>query len=219
MTVRKRLVLLVHIWGTTAWVQWSVTRTPLPLLVHHLEVRGESSQRWSSASGGLSPVRLGRVIDRWARLGPWQPRCIVKALVLHALLCEQGVAAAVVVGLPSKARDHRAHAWVECKGADVGPPPGRMGHAELARYGRAAAKSPAGQPADGGERNGALGKRAHSPASAEALAWFEHDETLTASEGVGRTRHRLHAKAATTLLRWQTVAREQFDKAKGFVHP
>ena len=144
MTVWQRGALVVHIWGTTASMQWRVARTPLPLLVHRLEVRGESSKGWLSAAGGLGPVRLGRAIDRWGRFGPWQPRCIVKALVLHTLLCEQGVAACVVVGLPSKARDHRAHAWVECKGADVGPPPGRMGHAELARYGEVGHKATVG---------------------------------------------------------------------------
>ena len=36
--------------------------------------------------------------------------------------------------LPGEARDQTAHAWVELNGRDVGPPPGRNGHAELARF-------------------------------------------------------------------------------------
>ena len=39
----------------------------------------------------------------------------------------------LVIGLPEQAKDERAHAWVELEGRDVGPPPGRAGHLEMAR--------------------------------------------------------------------------------------
>lgn len=41
----------------------------------------------------------------------------------------------LVIGLPEEPVDERAHAWVELEGRDVGPPPGRGNHVELARYG------------------------------------------------------------------------------------
>jgi hypothetical protein len=50
-------------------------------------------------------------------------------------MAEQGQSAEVVIGLPQEPLDNKAHAWVEIDGVDVGPPPGRQGHEELARYG------------------------------------------------------------------------------------
>lgn len=61
-------------------------------------------------------------------------RCIHRAVVLHRLLVRQGIEAAVVVGLSARETTARAHAWVEVDGAIVGPPPGRQGHVEMARY-------------------------------------------------------------------------------------
>lgn len=47
---------------------------------------------------------------------------------------EQGDEAVLVVGLPERPMTHEAHAWVELDSIVVGPPPGRAGHSELARY-------------------------------------------------------------------------------------
>jgi hypothetical protein len=56
-------------------------------------------------------------------------------MVLYRLLREQGDDVQLVIGLPLEPRDKDAHAWVEMDGHDVGPPPGRGKHVELARYG------------------------------------------------------------------------------------
>ena len=40
----------------------------------------------------------------------------------------------LVIGLPHTPADKDAHAWVELAGTDVGPPPGRASHEELARF-------------------------------------------------------------------------------------
>jgi len=40
----------------------------------------------------------------------------------------------VVIGLPQQPMSEAAHAWVEVAGIDVGPPPGRVNHLEIARY-------------------------------------------------------------------------------------
>jgi hypothetical protein len=74
-------------------------------------------------------------VYRTLRLGPRQPTCLVNALVLYRLLREQGDQAELVIGLPADAADKDAHAWVELDGVDVGPPPGRSGHAEMGRFG------------------------------------------------------------------------------------
>jgi hypothetical protein len=82
-----------------------------------------------------SPWLLSYAVDKALRIGPFRPRCLVSALVLYRLLHEQGDEPELVIGLPAAAAsDHRAHAWIEFDGRDVGPSPGRGRHAPLARY-------------------------------------------------------------------------------------
>jgi hypothetical protein len=81
------------------------------------------------------PVRLGRIVARTLSLGPWRARCLHTSLILFRLLREQGEHPELVIGLKETPREKDAHAWVELDGRDVGPPPGRGRHAELARYG------------------------------------------------------------------------------------
>jgi hypothetical protein len=81
-----------------------------------------------------NPRRLSRAVDRILRIGRRQPTCLVSSLVLFKLLREQGDPAEIVIGLPDSPADKDAHAWVELDGVDVGPPPGRSGHAEMARF-------------------------------------------------------------------------------------
>lgn len=82
-----------------------------------------------------NPRRLSRAVSRMLlRGGERNVRCIHRALVLHRLLRKQGHPAVLVIGLPPSAGDHRAHAWVEIDGQDVGPAPGRSGHQALATY-------------------------------------------------------------------------------------
>lgn len=111
-------------------VRVGLQRSELPRLIDHL---GQSPRLRIRP---LRPRRLGRIVNRVLRLGPYRPRCLVLSLVHFRLLRRQGTAAEIVLGLPPDAESHQAHAWVEVQGVDVGPPPGRMGHGEMARYGR-----------------------------------------------------------------------------------
>lgn len=79
--------------------------------------------------------RLSRAVDRTLRVGSRRPTCLASALVLFHLLRRQGTPAELVIGLPARPADKDAHAWIEIDGVDVGPPPGKSGHVELARYG------------------------------------------------------------------------------------
>jgi hypothetical protein len=73
-------------------------------------------------------------VARVLRFGPWRARCLWTAFVLFRLLRDQEDGAELVIGLPLEPKDFDAHAWVEIDGTDVGPPPGRGRHQELARY-------------------------------------------------------------------------------------
>lgn len=78
--------------------------------------------------------RLGRGVARLLTIGPFEARCLVKALVHFRLLREQGDEPELVIGLERISRTRDAHAWLEIDGRDVGPPPGRGAHEELLRY-------------------------------------------------------------------------------------
>lgn len=82
-----------------------------------------------------TPVNLGFTIHRLLSVGRFQPRCLTLALVHFTLLTRVGLEPALLVGLP-RSDSSDAHAWVELGGIDVGPPPGRDGSTELARFGR-----------------------------------------------------------------------------------
>jgi hypothetical protein len=119
--------LALRIWSLYPRVVVALRREQLPAYVARLGAA-------RSGRGALSPARLSRAVDRSLRLGSRQPRCLVSALVLYRLLREQGDDAELVIGLPETAADKDAHAWVELGGVDVGPPPGKGTHQELARF-------------------------------------------------------------------------------------
>jgi hypothetical protein len=103
-------------------------REPLPTLAARMGSVGPArSQR-------IPPRQLAWAVDRTLHVGSLRPRCIFNALVLYRLLREQGDQAELVIGLPKNAADQSAHAWVELDGIDVGPPPGRNGHEQMARF-------------------------------------------------------------------------------------
>ena len=113
--------------GASIWVR--LRRAPLPDVIRGLarvdRVRPARAR----------PVRMGLIVSRALRIGRHQARCLYTSLVLFRLLHEQGIDAEIVIGLPREPRDKDAHAWIEIEGRDVGPPPGRAQHVELARYG------------------------------------------------------------------------------------
>jgi hypothetical protein len=120
--------LALRIWAWFVLVSWGLRRDALPDLVRRLGTVDPRSRP------SVEPVRLGRIVHRVLRIGPWRPRCLLQALVLYRLLRARGEPAELVIGLPREPKDKDAHAWVELDGRDVGPPPGKTGHEQLARY-------------------------------------------------------------------------------------
>jgi hypothetical protein len=128
LALRAKAGLALRIWSLYPRIVVGLRREPLPSFVARL---GEVERRRAP----LAPDRLARAVDQSLRIGRRQPRCLVSAVVLYRLLREQGDEAELVVGLPQTPADKEAHAWVELGGEDVGPPPGRGTHEELARFG------------------------------------------------------------------------------------
>ena len=124
-----RSVLAARVWRSYARVQLLLRRRPLPELVANLG----AARRVGLA--GLPPERLGRAVQKALTIGGNPPRCLIASLVLYDLLRGDEPRTEIVIGLPSTPTTKDAHAWVEIAGVDVGPPPGRGTHQELARYG------------------------------------------------------------------------------------
>lgn len=124
--LRLRLAGRICLDSLIVWVR--LRRARLPDLIRALGRPGRARPR-------VEPKRLGHLVYRVMNVGPFHSRCLTMSLVLFRALHRQGTPADLVLGLPERATDHLAHAWVEVEGREVGPPPGRLGHKELARYG------------------------------------------------------------------------------------
>jgi len=128
LTLLGKLALLARVWWTAVRVQLALRRKPLHQVVTELG---------RPASRPAVPVSLlSRAVSRGLRVGGWQPRCLIRSLVLYRLLRAQGDPADLVIGLHERATSPDAHAWIELGGRDVGPLPGRGAHRELSRYPR-----------------------------------------------------------------------------------
>jgi hypothetical protein len=123
----SKAALAVRVWFWIAAVQVLLRRHTLPEAVERLAT-------FSRTRPGLTPAQMSRRVARVLEIGPFRPRCLIRSLVLFRLLRGHDHAADLVIGLPSRPTGKDAHAWVELDGADLGPPPGKGTHVELARY-------------------------------------------------------------------------------------
>ena len=130
LSISAKLKLVWSIWQDYVRIRLALRRTALPEVVERLH-----QTRVDRHALPLEPRRLGRIVRRAMGVGPFRARCLPMSLVLFRQLRRQGTAAELVIGLPPEPTGPTAHAWVEVDGQVVGPPPGRLGHAELARYG------------------------------------------------------------------------------------
>jgi hypothetical protein len=128
-SLTDRIAIAIRSVWLLAVVRFRLRKDELPSVVASLrEVQRSRRPR-------ARPVRIGNIVARTLGLGPWRARCLHTSLILFRLLREQGEDPELVIGLKETAREKDAHAWVELDGRDVGPPPGRGRHQELARYG------------------------------------------------------------------------------------
>jgi Transglutaminase-like superfamily len=121
-----KLLLLLEVWAIALLVELRLRRESLSAVVDTLSPDRGRTRR--------PPTLLSGAVSRGLRFGPWQPRCLLRSLVLYRLLRAQGDLPVLVIGLAEHEPSPDAHAWVELNGRDIGPAPGAEGHRALARY-------------------------------------------------------------------------------------
>jgi Transglutaminase-like superfamily len=96
-------------------------RRDLPSVVLAL---GATASVPAPSSSDPSPLRLGarlgRVTSRCLRLLPTDSRCLLRSLVLMALLARRGVTSSLVIGVKTGGQ-FEAHAWIEREGRPLLP--------------------------------------------------------------------------------------------------
>lgn len=128
MTNLQRVRLARRVIARYIAVRVLLARLPLPRVVDTY------SEKASPPTSVIEVKSLRRAVDRLLVL-PGRPlRCLPRALVLYSMLIEEGHEARIAIGLPEVSTTIRAHAWVEVEGIDVGPSPGRDGHAPMVLY-------------------------------------------------------------------------------------
>lgn len=110
-----RLIVAAEIFVTYLQVRWWLRR-------HDVQ---QTVARLRGACTGVNPppgleqanelrlgLRLGRIVERTLDLLPTDNRCLMRSLVLTALLARRGVGSSLIIGVRSEPR-FAAHAWVE----------------------------------------------------------------------------------------------------------
>jgi hypothetical protein len=96
-------------------------RRQLPQVV--AELRGEPAGRADAGADEAAiaiGLRLGRIVNRILGVLPFDSRCLVRSLVLVALLARRNVHASLVIGVRTEP-GFNAHAWVEYEGRPLTP--------------------------------------------------------------------------------------------------
>jgi transglutaminase superfamily protein len=98
-------------------VRWWLWRVDFRRTVHALrESRGRRLP--VAGSPAYAGARLGGAVVRTLRLLPTDSRCLMRSLVLTALLTRRGIDSRLVLGV-RRDEDFAAHAWVEHAGVPL----------------------------------------------------------------------------------------------------
>jgi hypothetical protein len=123
LAAADKVSLAAEILIAYARTRWWLWRTDLRGALAELR-RPRHSHGGAGLRGGDSHragLRLGSAVARTLRVLPTDSRCLMRSLVLSALLARRGIDARLVLGVRPGA-DFAAHAWVEHHGGPLLPP-------------------------------------------------------------------------------------------------
>jgi Transglutaminase-like superfamily len=119
LSLAAKLRLVAEIVAAYGRVRWWLTRSTVPATV--ARVRSQVPRPDSGVTDGQAAAfRLARAVGRTLDPLPADSRCLMRSLVLTALLSHRGIGSTLVIGTRSLP-DFTAHAWVEVGGRPVLP--------------------------------------------------------------------------------------------------
>lgn len=122
MTTAARIRLATEILVDYAAIRWRLGRQALPEVLRAL--RGTPRRR-NAVPGPDDHARLAGAVVRTLEPLPLDSRCLMRSLVLLALLSRRGVAGALVIAArPGETDSLDAHAWIEVDGRPLLAPAG-----------------------------------------------------------------------------------------------
>ena len=122
---REKALLLVEITSTYVRVRWLLARKGLRRTLAQLRDGTPAESGPVKREQQIAAVRLGFVVGKVLDPLPLDSRCLMRSLVLTAMLARRRIASSVVIGVRTKPA-FAAHAWVEIDGVAV-LPAGRYG--------------------------------------------------------------------------------------------
>lgn len=121
LSLLAKLRLAAEVLAAYARVRAQLRRADLPTLVGRLRDGAEPADGPPEAAAHAEGLRLARAATRTTDLLPTGARCLVRSLVLTALLARRGAWGTLVIGV-SPGEQFGAHAWVELGGRPLLPP-------------------------------------------------------------------------------------------------
>jgi Transglutaminase-like superfamily len=121
--------LTIEIVATYTRVRWGLRRRNLPTVVASLRARPLDRCRPEVALDPGSAWAYANAVVKVLRLLPTDSRCLVRSLVLLALLAKRGIETDLVIGVLAEPQ-FAAHAWLEQGGVPL-LKPGRASEGRL----------------------------------------------------------------------------------------
>jgi hypothetical protein len=120
LSAAGKAMLLLEVLRTYVRARWLLWRRDLPSVVAAVEQPGSGAGRGDEDSDLRLGARLGRVTIRCLGLLPTDSRCLVRSVVLMALLSRRGISSSLVIGV-RPGQEFEAHAWIERDGQPLLP--------------------------------------------------------------------------------------------------
>jgi Transglutaminase-like superfamily len=123
LTRSRKLVLAVEILAVYCRVRWLLWRKGFSATLDWARVSSVPAPAGRRADlAPLTGIRLGSVVTRTLRRLPTDSRCLMRSLVLTAMLARRGIRPNLVIGVRSDSEEEfAAHAWVELSDVELLP--------------------------------------------------------------------------------------------------
>lgn len=115
-----KAVLAIEILATYVRARWLLLRGDLPAALRRLRGGGRAAE---AVTYDFTAVRLSHAVTRILSALPMDAKCLVRSLVLTAVLARRGIASTLVIGV-RPGDGFAAHAWVEADGRALLPDEG-----------------------------------------------------------------------------------------------